>query len=176
MDNMAFLNAVDTTLKIEGGKVIDSDGLTNRGITEPFLAEAQRQWPEDLDIQAMTIKNISEAQAIKLYKLQVWDKLALDRIQKRPQLQSKIFDVAVNLGNYHSIHLLQNALMDAGGERLKCDGILGPVTVQAVNWCCEPDVLRWYKVSLISRYYTIIKAYPEKTRYIRGWIWRAVGD
>jgi lysozyme family protein len=175
MDNIQFLNAVDSTLKIEGGRVIDSDGLTNRGITEPFLREAQQNWPEDLDIQAMSIQNISESQALKLYKLQVWDKLGLDRIAKRSAVQAKVFDVAVNLGNYHAVHLLQNAVMDAGGERIRCDGILGPVTVQAVNWSVEPDLIRWYKVGLIARYYTIIKQYPEKTRNIRGWIWRAVG-
>lgn len=175
MDNANFIGAVDATLKNEGGLLRDEDGLTRLGITSEFIAQAKCDHPDDGDIQCMAVANISESQAIKLYKLQVWDKLGLDAMSSTPWLQAKVFDSAVNIGNYRAVIFLQSAITNAGGPKLRCDGVIGVKTLAGVKMIPEKDIMRWYKVELIANYYNIIKLYPEKVRYIRGWLWRAVG-
>lgn len=169
-----FIDAVSITLKNEGGLEDVVFEPANRGISREFLDGLKAIHYDNKEIQAIEWETITEPQAILVYKLGVWDPTGLSQIDDAPKIQQKVFDAAVNIGRVPAVRMLQNSVMDAGGRPLRVDGILGPVTASAVIAANENELLLHYKVWLIKNYYRICKAWPEKSKYINGWLLRAV--
>lgn len=78
-----FGAAVSNVLAREGGSTVDTGGVTKFGIS----AKAH----PDLDIA-----NLSQADAVKIYKSEYWDKINGDNLS--PALQGTALDAAVNQG------------------------------------------------------------------------------
>jgi lysozyme family protein len=75
-----------------------------------------------------------------------------------------VFDMAVNAGNRTAVRLLQRAV------RVTDDGIIGPVTLAAVN-SAKPDALAvLYAAERLMHYAAI----PGWQRYGRGWSSRVI--
>jgi lysozyme family protein len=128
--------AITRLIKIEGGlvKLPDGAGLTNMGLT-------QKTYP-DLDIEDLTIE-----QATRIYKLDWWDKMYLDKINSQ-EVANHLLDHAVNSGIKPAVKVLQKML------NVSQDGIMGAITIDAINkhtndylFICnyKLEIIRWYK-------------------------------
>ena len=154
-----FEQAVKVTLYHEGGYVNDPDdpgGETKFGISK-------RSYPD------LNIRELTEEQAKEIYKRDWWDKYGYDRIDN-PDLAAKVFDLAVNMGAKRAHVIIQRATMQTGGCWLELDGVLGDLTITAIN---EHDNPLWVldRVKLLAvQYYASL----GKPKYLRGWLERAV--
>lgn len=118
---MTFDDAFKALLAHEGGysdHAADPGGKTRWGVTEAVARAEGYQG-------AMQDYPMSEAK--KVYKRRYWDAMRLDEI--RPELRFDLFDAAVNSGVNTATLWVQRVL------RVKPDGIMGPVTLQALATC-----------------------------------------
>lgn len=162
-----FMQAVEELLRIEGGYAFDPHdpgGETNWGI-------CRRQYPH------LDIKNLSRDEAIAIYRRDWWERYDYERIDY-PPFATKVFILAINMGQGHAVKCLQRAVNDAGAHigRLRIDGILGPKTLAAVN-----DQRIWLHAGRCGLVLALVKIEATKHylrignwRYLSGWIRRAL--
>jgi lysozyme family protein len=140
-------------LNNEGGYVNDPNdpgGETNLGI-------CKRAYPN------VNIKNLTETEAVTIYRQDYWDKCRCDDLPEC--IQALVFDAAVNQGTRTAIVLLQRAL------KVKDDGVLGPITIGKAREAVGPNLVRDYTVERIL-YYTTTTNFQY---YGKSWVRRAVG-
>ena len=148
---MDFQTAVKHVLMSEGGYVdhpLDPGRKTNFGITEAVAREEgytgdMRNLPLDL--------------AKRIYKKRYWDKVSADSLP--PSIRLAVFDAAVNSGPRQAILWLQRA---AG---VSDDGIIGPITLRAVN-ALNADALRMKILAQRLRFLTNLNTFST---FGRGW-------
>lgn len=159
MEDKNFQYAVNKVLALEGGYVNDPQdpgGETKYGIST-------RTYP-NLDIRSLT-----RDQAVEIYHRDFWLPNHYDRIQD-PEVAAKIFDMAVNMGSRTANRLLQracNRTRDAAcdvGE----DGVMGPITLEAVNLHPCPGWLLATLRLLAVEYHLGLR----NPRFLAGWIKR----
>lgn len=151
---MNFDQAFQTLLGHEGGysnDARDNGGATRYGITEAVARTAgyrgdMRELPLDL--------------AKTIYKREYWDALRADDLPASLRLVA--FDAAVNSGVGQSIKWLQRA---AG---VKDDGVLGPVTLQAVAQL-DASALR---MRMLAQRLRLMASLPSWPAFSRGWVSR----
>jgi lysozyme family protein len=98
--NAVFNQALQGLFEREGGRTIDSGGLTKYGISQNAY--------KNLDIDNLTMND-----AAQIYKRDYWDANKLDRIaRKDPKLAAALFDTFVN----HRYDFAKNALQESGGD------------------------------------------------------------
>lgn len=122
----------DKTMGVEGGYAHlagDVGGRTMYGIAEKFHPHMWVNGPP------------TKAQAKEFYRTTFWDKLRLSDIRSQA-LANELFDSAVNLGLTRPVKWVQTVLNTLRREYtyrgipwtpLKADGVLGPVSVAAIN-------------------------------------------
>jgi len=120
---MNFQDAVKLVLELEGGGRLvshpkDPGGLTKFGIS-------LRAHP---DLEEDGIRNLTQSEAIAIYRSKYWTPLKLSRFS--PRLSLPLFDAAVNHGPRKAGELFQQALNRLGAD-LVIDGVLGEKTVKA---------------------------------------------
>jgi lysozyme family protein len=154
-----FLLAVKTVIDHEGGYVNDPQdpgGETKYGIS-------RRSYP-NLDIRELTPE-----QAIAIYWRDWWTAFRYGAIRSYP-IAAKVFDLAVNIGPVKAHKLLQEAINRSSPPPIKTDGILGPITINAINTHTNPPfLLAELKLAAVG-YYLVL----DKPRYLSGWIRRAL--
>lgn len=144
------------TLKWEGGYVNDPDdagGETKYGITK-------RQYPH------IDIKNLTKDQAVTLYKSDYW-KSYHDKI-KSYKIAGKLFDLSVNMGHRHPNRMLQRAVNQLGGN-LVVDGVLGPLSIAAINNCNEDELYIAFYNQAKTRYEKLARRGNNK-KFLKGWM------
>jgi len=145
-----FDQAVKLVLRHEGELADDphdAGGLTKYGIS-------QRSYP-DLNIRALT-----ERDAVAIYRRDFWAPLRCAEMP--PAVALVVFDGAVNQGPHAAALDLQGAL------GVKMDGVLGPVTMAAVEALPARDVLP----RLVGRRAMRYALHRQLTRYGLGWFTR----
>ena len=150
-----FNKAFEKVLKFEGGYVndkSDSGGETKYGISK-------KAFP-NVDIKNLTLKEAKE-----IYKEVYWDKIKADEI-KSQKIAEIIFDTAINMGVSFAIKTAQKII------GVKQDGIIGPITLNALNNTNEEIFIKDYKLSRIAKYVEIAKG--DKIKFLRGWITRVL--
>lgn len=185
MTGANFEAAMPTILLHEGGNSEnrhDPGGVTNFGISLRFLLKTgdidKDGWPDgdinhDGDIDAEDIRQLSEADATKLYRQYFWDKNHYENIHDQ-DIATKVFDLAVNMGSYAANRVLQRAVRSAIGLRLVEDGIMGQKTFTAVNLAKPPILLAAIK-SEAAGFYRAIR-YKGSRFFMTGWLNRAHSD
>lgn len=111
----------------------------------------------------------SQGQAIDIYYHDWWIGGNLHLIED-DELAGELLDLAPNMGASRCIKLLQAACGKTRGTVLKEDGVLGPVTAQAINQ--HPNA--WW---LTDRFrLEAIKFYNglNRSKYMAGWVRRAI--
>ncbi|MCH7306617.1 secretion activator protein [Acinetobacter sp. NIPH 1852] len=113
-------------------------------------------------ISAMTypdldIKNIKLEQAKNIYKRDWWDALNANEIKAAIVFQ--LWDFAINAGMSTAKRKLQSAVGVAD------DGIIGPITLEAINSADLNDVLMKFNAERLA-YYTKLSTWPT---YGKGW-------
>ena len=162
LDN-PFDVCITRVIGFEGGYTNDPDdpgGETKFGISK-------RQFPE------LSIKDLSLAEARRIYKYKYWRVLNLDQVNDI-NVCLEILDTAVNMGNRASGRITQRAL-NFLGEWLQVDGNIGPITITAINRWCRKDPQAFLKALngfQFIRYAKIIERWPKLVKYGRGWMKR----
>lgn len=115
MPAMRFEDCIFFVLQWEGGYSNDSKdpgGETKYGIAKKFYRQ-------------LDIRNLTQAEAIEIYRRDYWQKNGLDHIPI--YLRLAYFDCVVNQGPGGAVKILQRAL------GLKPDMVFGPKTKEALN-------------------------------------------
>lgn len=154
-----FKKAVELVLQHEGGYVNDPrdpGGETNYGISKRNYSR--------LDIKGMT-----RDLATQIYYDDWWKRYGYGMIVSN-DLAAKVFDLAVNMGAKRAHMILQEAINRTTPWCLAVDGILGPLTMEAINNHPHPELLlAELKLGAIAFYLGL-----NKPRFITGWVRRAL--
>ncbi len=154
---MDFQDAVKIVLNLEGGGQLvshpkDPGGLTKYGISlrgHPELGEEG-------------IKNLTEVEAIEIYRKSYWNPLKLRRFS--PRLSLPLFDAAVNHGLRGAGEILQEALNNLGAD-LAVDGVIGEQTVKAARSFTPKRVLSAFLAQRLE-FYSRLEHYQS---FAQGW-------
>jgi len=152
-------------IEIEGGYVndpVDAGGETKYGISK-------RSYPKE------DIKNLTVERAIEIYTRDFWNPLNLNLVQDQTTA-NLVFRFSVHSGQETAVRLLQESIntfvpIVAG---IKTDGILGPITRQAVNSIRPPRLQDAFRVGTCRYYLNIVLKKPSQQKYFKGWIKRAL--
>lgn len=178
-----FKDAIGPTLVFEGGFTDDPDdpgGATNFGISLRFLRQSNEydlgDIDKDGDIDADDIKQLTVEQAIRIYKKHFWDKYNYGIIADQ-KTANKLFDMTVNMGPAQSHKIAQRALRAVGVEGIVDDGVLGPVSLRAIQGVYTEDLEEAYLAAIRSEqagFYRVLAAQkPVFNKYLKGWLNRA---
>jgi lysozyme family protein len=161
MYSTKFLKAFEYLLKHEGGYVndkADPGGETNFGISK-------RSYPN------LDIKNLTLDKAKEIYYRDFWLKGKYEQIEDE-NIAIKLFDLSVNMGINQANKLIQRALRATGVSVFE-DGIIGSVTLKAINKTDQTDLLAALKAEAAGHYRLIANLNPSQKKFITGWLNRA---
>ena len=130
-----FTQSLKAVRRWEGGLVdhpSDPGGITKWGISLRFLRSVGMDVNSDGVIDGKDIRSLTEEQVTKLYYDHFWVKCYCHLLP--PGVSLAVFDCGVNQGPGRARRLLQKAL------RVKVDGKIGPITLNAVT-VADPVVL-----------------------------------
>lgn len=96
------------------------------------------------------------------YKTNFWDTIQLNAINSQ-RVANFTFDWNVNSGKF-AVRGLQTA---AG---VAADGIIGPMTIAAVNAADENEMMTKLKAERIAFYNGIVAREPSQEKFLKGWI------
>ena len=134
---MNFDAAMAFVQRWEGGWVDDPHdpgGVTKWGITIRTLLAKMLDLNNDGVIDRRDIRDMTPEQARDIYKRDYWIAAACPRLP--PPLALIVFDCAVNQGVGRASRILQKSV------RARADGIIGPMTLAAVDRVWERDPKR----------------------------------
>lgn len=173
--DVKFSYAVNVIMLHEGYQSDDKDdkgGLTRYGITLSYIKDNQIDVNGDGIIDINDIKAIDKNKAIDIYLKYFWERYQYDKFNAL-QIATKVFDMAVNMGEVTAHRLLQRTINIVSDAELKTDGILGDKTFFAAN-AIEPEKLREALRKRQSAYYkAIVERDPIQEKFLTGWLRRA---
>lgn len=147
--------------KVEGGYANipgDAGGPTNKGVT---IATFRQYYGEEKTVD--DLKKMTTEQVSKIYKDLFWDKCKGDDI-KSQSVAELLVDFAVNSGVKTAVRKIQRLV------RVTDDGILGKVTVGAIN-NKNPQTLfnELYDVR-VAYYKQLVARKPSQKKFLNGWL------
>lgn len=168
MANLAL--AFQKLLLIEGGynKVVgDAGGDTKFGIAAAVLSAYYGRPATTSDVQ-----NLDEATAQEVYRQIFWDPTHLDEINDQ-DVAYAIFDQVVNRGSFNVIKDAQIVLVGLGCAPIAVDGVMGPMTFNALNGKVSPKVfLLAFFVRCQLSYGKIVAGDTTLAKFLCGWLSR----
>lgn len=176
-----FEQAIPHILNHEGGYVDnpnDVGGATNFGISLRFLADYPHMgdFDGDGDVDAQDIQIMTFEDAVEIYRTAWWEKYGYGRVVDQT-IATKLFDLSVNMGSKRAHILIQQALNSAFGLNLPTDGILGPVSINAINSAVdghgEQALLDAFCDVAWAFYQNIVSRRPASAVFLKGWKRRA---
>lgn len=136
---------------IESDDPDDKGGLTRFGIAQNFNP--------DVDVSRLT-----RDQAKLRYLTKYFYPAHCEDFPR--YLAIAVFDAAANHGPVTAIKMMQQAL------RVTADGLVGPVTIAAVESRLDSKLIIDFLSYRAQRYHEIAAKEPSQTKYIRGWMRR----
>jgi lysozyme family protein len=161
MYSSKFLKAFDYLMYHEGGYVNDKQdagGETKFGISK-------HSYPN------LDIKSLTRDQARQIYFVDFWMKAKCVQINDE-NIAIKFFDLCVNMGISQAVKLIQRALR-ATGQNVVEDGLIGPITLTAINKADPTDLFAALKSETAGYYRLVVQANPSQQKFINGWLSRA---
>ena len=140
---------------------IDHGGPTNRGITLSTWRKVGYDKDGDSDIDIDDIRLLTPEDALSVLKKYYWDIWMADEIDDQ-----KVADILVDWlwgSGKWGIIIPQRIL------QIPADGIVGPVTLKAVNQANPYQFLIQIYNSRVTFIHNIIKMDPSQKRFERGW-------
>ena len=175
--DIGFEAALAIVLAHEGGFVddpADPGGATKFGVslrTLRALGDLAFDLDVDGDLDADDIKALTPEAAGAFYRKHFWDRYGYGTIHDL-HLAAKLFDLAVNMGPGPAHRCLQRALR-ACRQPVTEDGILGPVTRQAVNAAEFLGLFPALKSEAAGFYRALAASDPARQKWLSGWLNRA---
>jgi len=174
-----FQKAVDLILRNEGyvKGMEPRGGFTSFGWTLMGLrgaAEKQNQLADingDGKITIDDVMSMSLPDAVELYRKIYWEYNGYNQIENQ-DIATKIFDGAVNLGEW-TAHKLVQGVPCLEGYKLIQDGVLGPRSIGAINNTDPYYLLPDIRVAYLLYYQQILAADPSAEPNCVGWFRRA---
>jgi lysozyme family protein len=160
---MSFESAISEVLLAEGGYVDHPDdrgGPTNYGITQKTLSDFLGREATKEEVRSMTIDTVRQ-----IYKSNYWDRLKLSFVIDS-RLSNVIFDQAVNRGTRRVAEQIQKIV------GVKQDGIIGPLTLKAINNMDSKKMLLNFIKQSQDAYVSIVTHNPSQLVFLSGWIKR----
>jgi lysozyme family protein len=184
-----FNKCVDFVFSNEGGFVVDDGGATNWGITAKYLM-ASRLWKYDFNkdgyIDQSDMKLFSKKDATDVYQ-SLFNRNHYNMLDS-DDIAMRVFDMCVNSGYPIANKMLQSCYNNLLGvitapkdllkiKRLLVDGMIGKVTIAAINSLCAKDtnsLVLMYKAARSNYYKELAERNPGKYRKdAKGWQKRA---
>lgn len=157
-----FIQAVNFTLDEEGGYSNNSDDPGE----ETKYGISKRSYPE------LDIANLTKDQAIAIYYRDFWAPELYQDIIYAP-IAIKVFDLAVNIGSSTIHKLVQETLNKIDPNNiLKVDGILGSISIKAINNITPKFLLDNIEATTAGYYRTIVYNNAADAQFLRGWLKR----
>ena len=151
-----FEKSLELVLQHEMGYVhhpLDPGGRTNLGVT-------QRVWEDYVGhkVDEQTMRSLTKELVAPLYKSRYWDAVHGDQLPSGADYLA--FDFAVNAGAFRCIKTIQRAL------NITADGIIGPVTIKAIQDTNAEDFIEKFSNAKES-FYLGLANYPT---FGKGWL------
>ena len=163
-----FLPAFERMIRNEGGYKLtdikgDKGGLTYAGI-------ARTRWPAWHGWSFVDRGEIPPTNLVRdFYRDNFWAKVRGDDLVHQGVAES-LFDFAVNAGGATAIKLAQ---IVAG---VTSDGVLGPVSIKAINALREDYFRPHYAMAKLARYRDIVTKDRGQMKFLLGWINRTLKE
>ncbi len=133
MNNKNFIDALNKTLKFEGGftdgKNQICDAPTNMGITQTTLNKYNAQNPSKNFPK--NVRDLTRENAITIYHDMYWARTRIGDIENA-RIRNAAFDMNVMSGIARATRTIQRA-MTRYGVTVTIDGIMGAQTIRALN-------------------------------------------
>lgn len=154
--------ALPAVLQFEGGYVdhpADKGGPTNNGITQ----KAYDQYcVETYDIKR-PVRDIIYPEVKEIYYFDYWIAGKCDKI-KHPKAVVLHFDSCVNHGISRAAKFLQESV------DVKVDGVIGKMTLEAVNKYKEKGLIYRYFEIREEFYHRLTEKKPSQKVFLKGWL------
>lgn len=156
-----YTQAITKTLRYEGGWFAEEH--TYRGI----MRSAHPNWQgwkvvdKKQPLKHNQIIPELENDVVLFYKQNYWDKIRLDEVCN-DKVAAFTFDWFVNSGA-SGIKSIQRTI------GVKDDGIVGSKTIYALN-NFTGDLFEKLKIARISYFKSLVRANPEKQKFLQGWL------
>lgn len=175
-----FALAHQFTARWEGGLTDhpqDRGGITAYGASLAFVSDMAATpdgikflksiGVKPLPVCRQTILALSRAQAAAMFEREFWQTLNLSAFH--PAVGAAIYDAAVNCGPVRGVKFAQEGANESRDSRLVCDGILGPLTKNAL---AEPDSALLTAICSRRRNYclSIARNQPPQKVFLQGWL------
>lgn len=162
MDNSNAVNDyIERVLDREGGYVDhphDRGGPTNYGITMNTLSSWRGQ-----AVSTQDVKLLSKSEAAKIYRTRYWNAPGFGSLGLPDLLAEAVFDTAVNSGPARAVRMLQRCI------GVTDDGIIGPVTTQAIHSAHPARLTARYLAHRGLFYGEIIGRDSSQQAFRNGW-------
>ena len=161
-----FEGAFDELIGLEGGYVndpADPGGETKWGISK-------RAFPQ------LSIASLTREDAKQVYWKYYWNPMLLSQLEEC-SVAEELFEQAVNMGRRQASLNAQEACQLLGEKQVHADGMIGPITISALNSLADrwPDALLKTLNGLQFQHYRwLAQNSPELSKFFRGWL-RRVG-
>lgn len=126
---------------------------------------------DDGDVDEADIRALSPALVAAAYRKLWWDKHRYGDFVL--PLSAKLFDLAVNMGAGQAHKLAQRALRAVTGQVLVEDGVLGPVSRNALQACDHYLLAAALRAEAAGFYRGLVAAKPQFKTFEKGWLNRA---
>ena len=151
-----FEKSLELVLQHEGGYTnhpSDPGGRTNLGVT-------QRVWENYVGhkVDETEMRSLTKELVAPLYRKEYWDAVHGDKLPCGADYLA--FDFAVNAGSFRCIKTIQRAL------KITADGVIGPVTVKAIQDTNAEDFIRVFSAAKES-FYRSLTTFPT---FGKGWL------
>lgn len=146
---MSFRNFEASLVKVlrhEGGffdHPKDPGGATNMGITHRVLSAWRRK-----PVTKQDVKNLTKEEATKIYRSQYWMPIRGDELPDG--VDYVVFDYAVNAGVAQAAKTLQRIV------GVKADGVIGAITLAAVERYNPSELIRAFSAKRIGFYQSLV--------------------
>lgn len=164
----------------------DPGGPTKWGVSLRYLKKFRKKhkalfvelFGDDEEPDIEDIKALSLTDAYRIFTTDFFiPTYILQDAPTMPGLQLMVVDTAYNMGTRQAIRILQSALLVLTGDRsIKVDGLLGPITRNALATVAltgasdRAKLLETYSLTRKRYYDKIIERYPTLGKYRKGWL------
>lgn len=164
-----FELALAHVFKAEGGYVshsLDRGKETSMGISRVTLERFRGKPVTSEDVMKLT-----RGEARDIYFHMYWLPLGLDQI-KHPTIAIALFDQMINRRAAEVVRGMQVMLSKEMNMNLLPDGVLGPVTAEALNKLRPERLLVAIAIEAQQSYLAIVERSPNQAVFLKGWLAR----